>query len=201
MKRVNILILFLFLTVISKSQEDSTEIDSLIALEIQQEFSNKTTVSVPNEITDQHLITYYTDQGVKYDSACSNLSLYREIYGWLGVRYKYAGLTKNGVDCAGFVTNICNKTYSTKLSGSATHHFEKCDEITDISLLEEGDLVFFKINKPNISHVGLYLGNGKFVHAAVHGGVMINDLSEKYYSKYYFTGGRLKPTQLTTNGK
>ena len=114
---------------------------------------------------------------------------------------KYAGLSKNGVDCAGFVTNICNKTYATKLSGSATHHFEKCDEINDSTLLEEGDLVFFKINKPNISHVGLYLGNGRFAHAAVHGGVMINHLSEKYYSKYYFTGGRLKPTQLKSNGK
>jgi lipoprotein Spr len=201
MKRVNIIILFLFFTVIAKSQEDSTEIDSLIALELQEEFSTKTSITIPNEITDEHLISYYNDQGVKYDSACSNLELYREIYGWLGVKYKYAGLSKNGVDCAGFVTNICNKTYATKLSGSATHHFEKCDEINDSTLLEEGDLVFFKINKPNISHVGLYLGNGRFAHAAVHGGVMINHLSEKYYSKYYFTGGRLKPTQLTSNGK
>jgi len=201
MKRVNILFLFLFSAVISKSQVDTSEIDSLIALELQEEFSTKTSISIPNEITDHHLITYYNDQGVKYDSACSNLDLYREIYGWLGVKYKYAGLSKNGVDCAGFVTNICNKMYATKLSGSATHHFEKCDEITDSTLLEEGDLVFFKINKPNISHVGLYLGNGRFAHAAVHGGVMINHLSEKYYSKYYFTGGRLKSTQLTTNGK
>jgi lipoprotein Spr len=196
MKRVNILILFLFLTVIAKSQEDSTQIDSLIALELQEEFAAKTSVTIPAEITDEHLITFYNDQGVKYDSACTNLELYREIYGWLGVKYKYAGLSKNGVDCAGFVTNICNKTYATKLSGSATHHFEKCIEINDPAYLEEGDLVFFKINKPNISHVGLYLGNGKFAHAAVHGGVMINDLSEKYYSKYYFTGGRLKSYEV-----
>ena len=109
MKRVNIIILFLFFTVIVKSQEDSTEIDSLIALELQEEFSTKTSITIPNEITDEHLITYYNDHGVKYDSVCSNLELYREIYGWLGVKYKYAGLSKNGVDCAGFVTNICNK--------------------------------------------------------------------------------------------
>lgn len=201
MKKVFILFILSLATFSGFAQEDSTEIDSLIALELKEEFASKTSVSIPNEITDQHLITYYNDQGVIYDSACSNLELYREIYGWLGVKYKYAGLTKNGVDCAGFVTNICNKMYATKLSGSAVHHFEKCEEITDTTQLEEGDLVFFKINKPNISHVGLYLGNGKFAHAAVHGGVMINDLKEKYYSKYYFTGGRLKPTQLTTNGK
>jgi lipoprotein Spr len=199
MKNSFIALFFILSAVSLTAQEiispDSTDTDSVIAAELQQEFSERTSVTAPDQVTDAHLISYYKDQGVIYDSACSSLSLYREIYGWLGVRYQYAGLTKKGVDCAGFVTNICNKIYRTKLAGSAVHHFEKCEEISDSSLLEEGDLVFFKINKPTISHVGLYLGNGRFAHAAVHGGVMINNLSEKYYAKYYFTGGRLKTTE------
>lgn len=139
---------------------------------------------------DEEVIGFMSKNGIGYDSLCTNMDLYREIISWMGVRYKYAGKTKTGVDCSGFVAAICNQIYSTRLGGSAGDHFKKCIEI-DRSQLEEGDLVFFKIRKTYISHVGLYLGNGKFVHAAVHGGVMINDLSEAYYHKYYFTSGRL----------
>lgn len=139
---------------------------------------------------DKKLLDFYAGKGVYFDSTCSQIELYREVYAWLGVRYRYAGLTKRGVDCAGFVKNICNSIYGTSLSGSAGHHFKKCVPI-ERSELEEGDLVFFKIRKKYISHVGIYLGNGKFAHAAVHGGVMINSLSDAYYNKYYYLSGRL----------
>lgn len=139
---------------------------------------------------DLQLLDFYRSKGVSFDSTCSQIELYREVFGWLGVRYRYAGLTKKGVDCAGFVRNICNNIYGTNLSGSAGQHFKQCVPI-ERNELEEGDLVFFKIGKKYISHVGLYLGNGKFVHASVHGGVMINDLSEAYYNKYYYLSGRL----------
>ncbi len=153
------------------------------------------------EISDEQLLSYFSENGVAIDSLCPNYELYREIYGWLGTRYVYAGLTKSGVDCAGFVSNICNKIYGTNLAGSATHYIEKCDEITDTTQLQEGDLLFFKINKTEISHVAFYLGGGRFVHAALNGGVRFDDLSMAYYAKYYFTAGRLKTVQITTNGK
>ena len=66
--------------------------------------------------------------------------------------------------------------------------------------LKEGDLVFFTINsKPNakegqVSHMGIYLQNNKFVHATTKAGVMINDLDEEYYKKYFEGGGRIKPS-------
>jgi lipoprotein Spr len=143
--------------------------------------------------TDLALLDFYRSKGVALDPVCSQIELYREVYSWLGVRYRYAGLTKKGVDCAGFVRNICNSIYGTNLSGSAGHHFKQCVPI-DRSELEEGDLVFFKIRKSYISHVGIYLGNGKFAHAAVHGGVTISSLSEAYYNKYYYLSGRLVNT-------
>jgi murein DD-endopeptidase / murein LD-carboxypeptidase len=139
---------------------------------------------------DEQIHSFLREHHIPYDSACTNLELYREVMGWIGVKYKYTGLTKNGVDCAGFVTNICNKIYSASLSGSAGNQFSKCAPI-EKDLLEEGDLVFFKINKTYISHVGLYLANGRFVHASVHGGVMVSSLEEAYYSKYYYISGRL----------
>ena len=58
--------------------------------------------------------------------------------------------------------------------------------------LIEGDILFFKIKKGQISHVGVYLGNNKFAHASVQSGVIISDLNEDYYKKYFFKGGRVQ---------
>lgn len=149
--------------------------------------SVRATTSIPD---DQAILGFMDQNGIGYDSLCTNKDLYREIIGWIGVRYKYAGKSKSGVDCSGFVSVICNKIYGSQLSGSAGSQYQKCIPI-EKEQLQEGDLVFFKIRKTYISHVGLYLGNGKFIHAAVHGGVMVNDLSQAYYHKYYFASGRL----------
>jgi lipoprotein Spr len=59
------------------------------------------------------------------------------------------------------------------------------------SELKEGDLVFFKIGSRSITHMGVYMGNNKFAHASTSKGVMISDLDEAYWRKYYYKGGRL----------
>lgn len=206
MKNFILFILFLASGSTLNAQVDTAKTDSLIFAQL---IAPQTIVSVSQEnvadtITeipiDPQLLQFYSTKGIAYDSSCSQVELYREIYSWLGVRYRYAGLSKRGVDCAGFVKNICNNVYGTKLSGSARDHFKKCIPI-DKNELEEGDLVFFKINQSQISHVGLYLGNGKFAHAAVHGGVMISDLNERYYNKYYYLGGRLINAPKRTYGQ
>jgi lipoprotein Spr len=56
--------------------------------------------------------------------------------------------------------------------------------------LQEGDMVFFKIKRNRISHIGLYLGSHKFLHATTRAGVIISDLDEPYYRKRYFGAGR-----------
>lgn len=62
----------------------------------------------------------------------------------------------------------------------------------DKSSLQEGDLVFFKIRTSNISHVGLYVGDGKFVHSSSSKGVVISNLSDNYWTRYYAGGGRIE---------
>lgn len=200
------LILISFFSIDSYSQEDSTNIDSLIAAELEAEFSSPPIIAdtlitdSSADFSNEYLINFCYKNGIGYDSVCTNLNLYKEMQGWLGVKYQYGGKTKKGIDCAALVSHLCNQIYGTQLAGSAGHHFEKCVEITQEDL-EEGDLVFFKINKSYISHVGLYLGNGNFVHATVSKGVMINNLSEAYYKKYYFTSGRIKNTNTANNAQ
>ena len=132
---------------------------------------------------------YFINRGILFDST-SNINLYNEIYGWIGVPYRRGGKTKAGADCSGFASQIYNLVYSIKVSGSAGDIYKALKPI-DKSELKEGDLIFFKINRYYISHVGIYLSNNKFIHATSYGkSVTINDLNSPYYKRYYFSAGR-----------
>lgn len=131
----------------------------------------------------------FCEAGLDIDS-CSYLPLYKSFYEWLGVPYRYAGMTKSGVDCSGLIKVVFREVYQLELKGSASNIYSGCIPVREENL-REGDLVFFKINKTRISHIGIYLQNGYFVHASSSRGVMINNLSEKYYKKYFYNGGRI----------
>jgi cell wall-associated NlpC family hydrolase len=120
-----------------------------------------------------------------------NAKLYRFIDEWYGVPYKYGGKAKTGVDCSGFTCILYREAFGKQIQGSAAGLYEICKPVKKDDL-EEGDLVFFKINGDRVSHVGVYLQNNKFVHASTKKGIIINDLDEAYYKKYYFKGGRPK---------
>ncbi|HVA99343.1 MAG TPA: C40 family peptidase [Bacteroidia bacterium] len=121
----------------------------------------------------------------------SNIALYRLIDKWYGVPYKFGGKTMAGIDCSDFVSVVFHDVYDKNISGTAASMYEQCKKISTKNL-REGDLIFFKIGTKNISHIAIYLQNNKFVHATVHRGIMIDDLNESYYKKYYFACGRFK---------
>ncbi len=135
------------------------------------------------------LRVFYESHCLSADSACSPY-LYYQVYDWLGTRYKYSGTSKNGIDCSGFVSEMYKNTYCIDLNGSSGSIFHQVKPVEKDSL-KEGDILFFKIKKNQISHVGVYLGNNKFAHASVHAGVIVSDLDEKYYKRYFYKGGRL----------
>ena len=120
-----------------------------------------------------------------------NKTLYDTIDVWLGSPYCYAGNTRNGVDCSGFVNTLYSNVYQSSIGARNSGDIYKKITKVDKDELTEGDLVFFRMRKKKITHVGLYLGNGKFVHASTSSGVIISDLSEPYYKKYYAGGGHL----------
>ncbi|MES2593281.1 MAG: NlpC/P60 family protein [Bacteroidota bacterium] len=132
---------------------------------------------------------YYSKYSLKPDSAITPY-LYYQVYQWIGTNYKYSGDTKKGIDCSGFVCEMYQNVYCTSLSGGSCDIWTKVVPI-EKSDLKEGDILFFKIKKGKISHVGIYLGNNKFAHASVHSGVIISDLDEAYYKKSFYKGGRL----------
>jgi len=125
------------------------------------------------------------------ESDIKNTNLYQFINEWYGVPYKYAGKDKNGIDCSGLTSTLYAKVYAKKISPSTKALIDEVKKIKE-SDLKEGDLVFFNIGTSHPSHVGVYLQNHKFVHASSKKGVMISDLNESYFKKYFYSAGRVK---------
>ena len=117
--------------------------------------------------------------------------MYQFISDWYGVPYKYAGKDKNGIDCSGLTSTLYAKVYDKKISHSSKVLVDEVKKIKT-SDLKEGDLVFFNIGSSHPTHVGVYLQNHKFVHASAKKGVIISDLNEPYYKKYFYSAGRVK---------
>ncbi|HWY38769.1 MAG TPA: NlpC/P60 family protein [Bacteroidia bacterium] len=109
---------------------------------------------------------------------------------WYGVPYKYGGADQRGVDCSHLTCKVMQDVYGKKIAGAAGDLEKMCEHVKE-SKLKEGDLVFFKIESKSISHVGVYIANNHFIHASSKKGVMISDLNEAYFKKYYYTAGRL----------
>ena len=109
---------------------------------------------------------------------------------YLGVPYVWGGTTPSGFDCSGFVQYVFRQCgYS--ISRTATPQYSDGTPIS-YSELQPGDLVFFErtYNDTGITHVGIYIGGGEFIHA---GGsaVKITSLSESYYSSRYYGACRI----------
>ncbi len=134
----------------------------------------------------------FSQQGIALHKI-QNPRFYCSMLDWMGVRYRAGSGTKQGTDCTHLVSNIHKSVTGAIFGGDASHMYSACDPI-EVDSVKEGDLVFFKINKSRISHVGLYLQNDMFVHATVHKGVIISSLQEAYYKKYFIGCGRLKST-------
>ncbi|MCW3071988.1 MAG: hypothetical protein JWO44_1878 [Bacteroidetes bacterium] len=145
---------------------------------------------VPAKQHKPEIREFFSARSLNTDSAATPY-LYYQVYDWAGTRYKYSGKTKKGIDCSGFVCRMYKDAYCIDLAGGSKDLFKMACPVEKADL-EEGDMVFFKIKKGQISHVGIYLGNNKFAHASVKMGVIVSDLDEEYYKKYFFKGGRVE---------
>ena len=128
--------------------------------------------------------------GLEY-SPSDNQALYQAINSWLGVPYKYGGTDRDGIDCSAFVGTIYRQVYGVTL------HRTSNDMLRDVTLipksqLQEGDILFFTNSKGKVSHVGIYLKDNLFAHASTSNGVSVSRLSDTYWQKHFYKGGRVK---------
>ena len=128
----------------------------------------------------------------------SNISLLKMIDEWWGTSYCMGGSTKDCVDCSAFTQMIMQNVYNVTVPRTAQEQYNSSQQI-NLEDLNEGDLVFFNTNSNrDITHVGIYLINNKFVHAATSGGVMVSDLNDTYWKPRYRGAGRYVTPAPTT---
>lgn len=120
----------------------------------------------------------------------TNVNLLKSIDEWWGTSYCMGGSTKNCIDCSAFTQVIMQNVYNVNIPRTAQEQYNSSRQL-NVEDLSEGDLVFFNTNGGrDITHVGIYLFNNKFVHAATSGGVMVSDLNDIYWKPRYKGAGR-----------
>jgi probable lipoprotein NlpC len=110
--------------------------------------------------------------------------------------YRYGGLDKRGVDCSGLVYLSFYDALGVSVPRNTWGLYSWAEKIA-INEARPGDLVFFKTTgKGSVSHVGIFVGNGRFIHAASEGpstGVIYSSLDERYWSRTFAGTGRVLP--------
>lgn len=105
---------------------------------------------------------------------------------WVGTRYRLGGESKRGIDCSAFTQTAFEEAFGVSLPRSTAEQRYVGRKIAK-NELKSGDLVFFRHN----NHVGVYLGNGRFMHSSSSHGVMISSLDEAYWSRSYTQSRRV----------
>lgn len=121
----------------------------------------------------------------------NNKSLYSFIDKWLGSPHRLGGTKPSGIDCSGFVGILYHEVYGKNLPRTSRDMGDQVKRKYERQL-REGDLVFFSFSGRNIDHVGVYLHNNKFVHVSTRRGVIISDIKDSWYYKYFVRAGTPK---------
>ena len=117
---------------------------------------------------------------------------------FLGVPYLWGGETRQGTDCSGFTQTVFSEqgVRIPRVSRDQHEHLKQTDALVggpaDQEELRRGDLVFFNKNgRGRITHVGMFVGDGKFAHASCSKGVVVSGFEKRYYQRLFVDGGRV----------
>ena len=156
--------------------------------------SPATTDELGGFIAQKGLLTRLEGVGTTLQTQASDLVV--NALGFLGVPYRRGGTSaEGGFDCSGFVRAMFEQTAGLVLPRNAAQQAAATQKI-DKSELRPGDLVFFNTMRRTFSHVGIYVGNGKFVHSPKPGAeVRVEDMGIAYWS-HRFDGARRVSSEI-----
>jgi cell wall-associated NlpC family hydrolase len=111
------------------------------------------------------------------------------IRSWLGTPHRMGGMSRRGIDCSGLVVVLYENLFDLQLPRTTTALMHTGRRVEKENLAA-GDLLFFK-PRTKVHHVGIYLGQGEFVHTSSRNGVMVSRMNDDFWRRCYLTGRRL----------
>jgi cell wall-associated NlpC family hydrolase len=132
---------------------------------------------------------FFQNVGINVNKA-TDLTMYVNVFKWLYTPYRYGGKGERGIDCSNYVFKLTSEAFCAD-SYATSNQLAKMTEYVDKEDLKEGDLIFFNVKGYGISHVGVYLQDGKFTHSCSSKGVTISSLDDKYWGPRYCRAGRI----------
>lgn len=125
----------------------------------------------------------------RYGNHMMTRTILKTAFSMLGVPYMFGGMSPGGFDCSGFVCYVFGKA-GISLPRMADSQYYALTHITRGNL-QTGDLVFFETYCPGPSHVGIYVGDGKFIHASCSQGITVSEVFTGYWGARYLGAGRV----------
>lgn len=174
---MRILALFFLLLIFSGCavQNSNAVLPSQRGQDYKKEEKKESTKTVEKKITPSTGNT--TENSVK---KTENSSLKKVAESYLGVRYRYGGTTKKGIDCSGFIWRVFQGVGHKEFQRTSSSELYKMGKKVSRSALQLGDLCFFGPGR-SVNHVGIYMGNNKFIHASSSKGVTYSSLDNVYW--------------------
>jgi cell wall-associated NlpC family hydrolase len=149
--------------------------------------------SARNEQIAAQYISQLKSQNPTEDAASpsARLRLVEAGFNMIGVRYRRSGISeKTGFDCSGLVKSLFSQ-FNIDLPRSSREQYNQ-GEVVDRDNLQVGDLVFFSSGGTRPTHVGIYVGDDKFLHAAIKAKqVIVSDLNKFWYTMRYLGARRI----------
>jgi lipoprotein Spr len=150
---------------------------------------NKSATPQPEEVNEFKIEFLNQIAGIALSVNPMSLKLHDFIFDWIGKPYRFGGESKRGIDCSAFARELYSRVMGQYLPRNSRQQFKYVQTINKEEL-KTGDLVFFKIKTRDISHVGVYLSDNKFIQSSK-SGVNIASLENSYWKRYYYKAGCL----------
>ncbi|WP_428459018.1 NlpC/P60 family protein [Photobacterium makurazakiensis] len=128
----------------------------------------------------------YVPLNVPFNQQASFDTVYRQ---WKGTPYRLGGTSRQGIDCSAFVQVGYADVHNLRLPRTTSQQV-KLGKWVALKEVQEGDLVFFKTGR-DTRHVGIYVGESRFLHASTSQGVMISSLQNPYWRSVYWQSRRI----------
>ncbi|WP_158774630.1 C40 family peptidase [Cobetia sp. L2A1] len=113
---------------------------------------------------------------------------------WAGTPYRLGGTNTGGIDCSALMQHVFSDGFGIELPRTTSEQAKRGKRI-DKSQLKPGDLVFFRPSR-RYNHVGVYVGNGYFLHASTSRGVKLSRLDNVYWAQHYWQSRRPMPYEV-----